>query len=61
MTGRSMCDGYACLTQSGSMTLPTAFSRFNRERYVFELGAGPFFYGDRVNVCIPLWPAHAQA
>lgn len=56
-----MCDGYACLTQSGSMTLPTAFSRFNRERYVFELGAGPFFYGDRVNVCIPLWPAHAQA
>jgi hypothetical protein len=44
--------------QGGTTVLPLQLSAFNTQRYVFELGAGPDFYGDFVNVCIPLWPVH---
>jgi len=47
--------------QGGSTVLPIPFSTFNSQHYVFELGAGPDFYGDYINVCIPLWPTQTPS
>jgi hypothetical protein len=42
--------------QGGTIDLPVPLSSFDRRPYVFELGAGSWFYGDHANVCIPLSP-----